>query len=172
MAKFRCLTKWARFDLLAIRSPRVITDEFYVGQTINVEGAGAKFNGNKTVTGVSERSITVTTSHLTDTPKHPINPFALVKSETNIFGKIILGSLPNNINTNVSVNSNFAIFYDQPLDSLQGINIVILDENYMLYPLGRDFSFTLIVHEVVNILKETHIDTKRDQVVTTGYLPN
>jgi hypothetical protein len=60
----------------------VITDEFYVGQTINIEGSGAKFNGNKTVTGVNDKSITVTTSHLTDTPKHPINPFALVKSET------------------------------------------------------------------------------------------
>jgi hypothetical protein len=59
-----------------------ITDQFYIGQTINVEGAGAKFNGNKTVTSVSDRSITITTSHLTDTPKHPINPYALVKSET------------------------------------------------------------------------------------------
>jgi hypothetical protein len=59
-----------------------ITDQFYIGQSINVEGAGAKFNGNKTVTSVSDRSITVTTSHLSDTPKHPINPYALVKSET------------------------------------------------------------------------------------------
>jgi hypothetical protein len=59
-----------------------ITDEFYVGQTINIEGAGTKFNGNKTVTSVGTKSINVTTSHLTDTPKHPINPFALVKSET------------------------------------------------------------------------------------------
>ncbi len=94
---------------------------------------------------------------------------ALVKSESNIFGKIILGSLPNNINTNISVNSNFAIFYDQPLDKLEGMNVLILDENYMVYPLGRDFSFTLIVHEKINVLKETHIDTKRDTVVTTGY---
>jgi hypothetical protein len=59
-----------------------IMNEYYVGQTIKVEGAGAKFNGNKTVLSVSDRSITVTTSHLTDTPKHPINPFALIKSET------------------------------------------------------------------------------------------
>jgi hypothetical protein len=59
-----------------------IINEYYVGQTINVEGAGAKFNGNKTILSVSDRSITVTTSHLSDTPKHPINPFALIKSET------------------------------------------------------------------------------------------
>jgi hypothetical protein len=59
-----------------------IINEYYVGQTINVEGAGAKFNGNKTILSVSDKSITVTTSHLTNTPKHPINPFALIKSET------------------------------------------------------------------------------------------
>ncbi len=97
---------------------------------------------------------------------------ALVKTETNIFGKIILGSLPNNINTNVQVNSNYAILYEKPIDSLEGMNISILDENFMLYPLGRDFSFTMIIHEKVTVLKETHIDTKRDTVVTTGYIPN
>ena len=59
-----------------------ITDQFYIGQSINVEGAGANFNGNKTVLSVSDRSITVTTSHLSDTPKHPINPYAIVKSQT------------------------------------------------------------------------------------------
>jgi hypothetical protein len=59
-----------------------ILDVFYVGQTINVEGAGTKFNGNKTILSVTDRTITVTTTHLTDTPKHPINPYALVKSET------------------------------------------------------------------------------------------
>ena len=59
-----------------------IENEFYIGQTINVEGAGSHFNGNKTITGVSDRSITVTTSHVSDTPKHPINPYAIVKSQT------------------------------------------------------------------------------------------
>ncbi len=100
------------------------------------------------------------------------NQSALVKNESNIFGKIILGSLPNNINTNVMINSNFALLYEQPLDKLEGINILILDENYMIYQLGRDFSLTFIIHETVNVLKETHIDTKRDTVITTGYKEN
>jgi hypothetical protein len=55
---------------------------YYVGQSIVVTGAGAKFNGNKTVTGVNLNSITVTTSHLNDTPEHPFNPYATVTAST------------------------------------------------------------------------------------------
>ena len=51
---------------------------YYVGQSINIAGAGQHFNGNKTITAVSGRSITVTTSHLTSTPEQPINPYAVV----------------------------------------------------------------------------------------------
>ena len=59
-----------------------VKDIYYVGQTINIEGAGSHFNGNKTLTGVGNQTITVTTSHLTDSPKHPINPYAIVKAST------------------------------------------------------------------------------------------
>jgi hypothetical protein len=51
---------------------------YYIGQSIKVANAGSHFNGTKTITGVSNRSITITTSHLTDTPKQPINPYAVV----------------------------------------------------------------------------------------------
>jgi len=57
-----------------------VKDIYYVGQTVNIEGAGSHFNGNKTITGVGNQTITVTTSHLTDSPKHPINPYAIVKA--------------------------------------------------------------------------------------------
>ena len=59
-----------------------VKDIYYVGQTINIEGAGSHFNGNKTITGVGNQTITVTTSHVTDSPKHPINPYAIVKAST------------------------------------------------------------------------------------------
>jgi hypothetical protein len=51
---------------------------FYIGQTINVSGGGAHFNGSKTILSVGEYSITVTTNHLSDTPYHPYNPYALI----------------------------------------------------------------------------------------------
>ena len=55
---------------------------FYVGQTVNVEGAGAKYNGNKTVNAIDTLSIKVTTDHLADSPYHPIVPYGHVYAET------------------------------------------------------------------------------------------
>ena len=55
---------------------------FYVGQTVNIEGAGAKYNGSKTITAVDVLSIKITTSHLADTPYHPIVPYAHVYGDT------------------------------------------------------------------------------------------
>jgi hypothetical protein len=57
-----------------------ITDIYYVGQSIVVENAGAHFSGNKTILSVDTRSITITTNHVTDKPKHPFNPYAIVKA--------------------------------------------------------------------------------------------
>lgn len=56
----------------------VVTKTFYVGQSLNLSGAGSHFNGSKTVLSVGERSITVETDHLSDTPYHPYNPYAVV----------------------------------------------------------------------------------------------
>lgn len=55
---------------------------FYVGQTINVSGAGAHYNGSKTITAVGIDFVQVTTDHLTDTPKHPINPYGTIAATT------------------------------------------------------------------------------------------
>ena len=59
-----------------------VTKIFYVGQTVNITGAGSHFNGNKTITGVGTDTITVTTSHVTDTPYHPFQPFATVAASS------------------------------------------------------------------------------------------
>jgi len=52
-----------------------VRDFFYVGQTITIVNSGAKYNGSKVVTKVEDRSINVTTDHVTDSPYHPINPY-------------------------------------------------------------------------------------------------
>ncbi len=59
-----------------------VKDIYYVGQTVNITGAGSHFNGNKAITGVGDYSITVTTDHVTDTTKHPYAPFATVTAST------------------------------------------------------------------------------------------
>jgi len=52
-----------------------VRDFFYVGQTITIVNSGGKYNGSKVVTKVEDRSINVTTDHVTDSPYHPINPY-------------------------------------------------------------------------------------------------
>jgi len=59
-----------------------IIDTYYIGQTVVIEGAGSHFNGSKTITAVDTYSFNVTTNHVTDTPKHPFNPYATVKAST------------------------------------------------------------------------------------------
>ena len=59
-----------------------VQDIYYVGQTVNITGAGAHFNGNKTINGVGDYTITITTNHVTDSTKHPFNPFATVTASS------------------------------------------------------------------------------------------
>ncbi len=48
---------------------------FYVGQTIIVENCGQHFNGTKTITEVSEKTISFSTAHLTTIPKSDVIPY-------------------------------------------------------------------------------------------------
>jgi hypothetical protein len=60
------------------------TDVFYVGQTVAISGSGSKHNGNKTITGVGDYSITyaISGNNNTPAPYHPVNPFGIVAAET------------------------------------------------------------------------------------------
>jgi len=57
---------------------------FYVGQTVNITGNGSKFNGNKTLTGVGDYSITFNITGNNNTPavEHPVQPFGTVTADT------------------------------------------------------------------------------------------
>jgi hypothetical protein len=61
-----------------------VQDVFYVGQQIVVSNCGSNFNGTKTVNGVGEKSIQITTTHAANVVKtfHPINPFGQVAATT------------------------------------------------------------------------------------------
>jgi len=104
-------------------------------------------------------------------PSSQRNQMAKTKDYSNIFGKILLSPTPMNTDTNQIINTNFAKLYNQPIDNLTEITIQILLPEMVVYNLGRDFSFTMEIVEVIDLLKETNIDTKRDNVITTGYRP-
>jgi hypothetical protein len=59
-----------------------IRDMFYVGQSVTISGAGTKYNGTKTITGVGTRSFTVTTTHTNDNPYHSVEPYGIAAAET------------------------------------------------------------------------------------------
>jgi hypothetical protein len=61
-----------------------VQDVFYIGQQITVTGCGTNFNGSKTVNGIGEKSIEVTTTHAANVVKtyHPINPYGSVAATT------------------------------------------------------------------------------------------
>jgi len=61
-----------------------VAETFYVGQTVVVSGNGSKHNGNKTITGVGEYSITyaISGNNNTAAPYHPVNPLGQVAAET------------------------------------------------------------------------------------------
>lgn len=57
---------------------------FYVGETVTISGNGSKHNGNKTLTGVGETTITyaITGNNNTAAPFHPVAPYGTVAAET------------------------------------------------------------------------------------------
>jgi hypothetical protein len=61
-----------------------LTDVLYVGETVVITGAGSKHNGSKTITQVSEYSITyaITGNNNAVKPYHPINPYGLLSADT------------------------------------------------------------------------------------------
>ena len=61
-----------------------VQDIFYVGQSLVITGCGSKHNGNKTLTGVGEYSVTyaITGNNNTAAPYHPINPYGSAAAET------------------------------------------------------------------------------------------
>jgi hypothetical protein len=59
-----------------------IQEVFYVGQSVVISGAGTKYNGTKTITGVDSRSFSITTTHTSDNPRHTVEPYGIAAAET------------------------------------------------------------------------------------------
>jgi hypothetical protein len=61
-----------------------VASVFYVGQVLNITGAGSKHNGNKTLTAVSDYSVTyaITGNNNVAAPYHPINPYGTAAADT------------------------------------------------------------------------------------------
>ena len=61
-----------------------VKETFYIGETVVISGSGSKHNGNKTITGVGDYSITYAITGNNNTPAvfHPVNPYGTCAAET------------------------------------------------------------------------------------------
>ena len=60
----------------------VIKDIFYVGETVVVTGNKSHFNGSKTITEVTDYSISFSINGTpAATPRHPVNPYGVVAAD-------------------------------------------------------------------------------------------
>ena len=59
-----------------------ILDTFYVGQSVTIANSGSSYNGTKTITAVSDYSISVATNHTVTQEYHPIFPYGSVSTTT------------------------------------------------------------------------------------------
>jgi hypothetical protein len=59
-----------------------IRDIFYVGQSVVIANSGTRYNGTKTITGVSQYSFTIAITSGTVNPYHQINPYGTASAET------------------------------------------------------------------------------------------
>jgi hypothetical protein len=59
-----------------------IKDVFYVGQSVTISNSGTKYNGTKTITGVGNKSFSITTTHTSDNPVHTVVPYGTAAAET------------------------------------------------------------------------------------------
>lgn len=57
---------------------RIITDRFYVGQTVTVELVAAHFNGSHTITKVTDYTISFVNAQITTVKKHALIPYGYV----------------------------------------------------------------------------------------------
>lgn len=94
------------------------------------------------------------------------------KYQTSIFAKVILSNTPGNYDTiisNVINNNSFYTFYNSFIDNLDTVSIEVYDSTLKLITMTTNFSFTLEIHEVKEVLKETLINTKANNINTTGH---
>lgn len=95
----------------------------------------------------------------------------LKKTQTGYFGKIMLGNIPGNydiLNSNIINFSSYVINYDNVKDNVNGITISLFDPFFRLLDISSEYSFSLDIHEIKDVLKETLINTKTNNVTSTG----
>jgi len=95
----------------------------------------------------------------------------LEKDSSSIFAKVILSDIPGNYNnstSNIQIDHSFLFNYEKEIDNIDEITVAIYNPSMELVSLYNNFNFTLTIHELKDVLKETLINTKTNNVTVTG----
>jgi hypothetical protein len=92
------------------------------------------------------------------------------KDQSDIFAKLMVSNVPGNYDFIASntVKNSYYVNYDFVDDNISEISVGVYDSNMTLLTVLIDFSFTLEIHEINYVLKETLVDSKTNSVSTTG----
>ena len=94
----------------------------------------------------------------------------LSKNIENVFAKIKLSTIPGACSVD-NVMPNEVIFYDGSLTNMDELVIQLIDYEGKIIELTRNHSFTLMIVEKIEILKETNINTRTGFINTMGSIP-
>ena len=89
------------------------------------------------------------------------------KDTSGLFAKVLLSPIPGNQSTSY-ITEQEVTFYNKPLEKLSQLSIQFLGGDGKLLPIGIENSITIEIFEIKEVLKETLIDSKRGNIVTTG----
>lgn len=92
------------------------------------------------------------------------------RDQSDIFTKIMLSNVPGNYDfvSSNTIKDSYYINYDFVDDNISELSVSVYDSNMTLLTVLIDFSFTLEIHEINYVLKETLVDSKTNSVSTTG----
>ena len=91
----------------------------------------------------------------------------LEKDTQHLFAKIKVSSIPGRLIPYPNYEFEH-VFYDNPINNVRQIKVEIISPDGRLVELTQEHNITLEIMETIDVLKETLLDTKHNNVVTTG----
>jgi len=91
----------------------------------------------------------------------------LEMDDRHLFAKINISSIQGT-SYNIHNYDYEYLFYDNPLNNINQIKIELLSPEGRVLELNQDHNITLEIMESIDVLKETLLDTKHNNIVTTG----
>lgn len=155
----------------------------FIKINFNSTSNGASFNGNQVKNAIDDNVLQYNQIYVYNSDlnvgigedytniKSCYDLNLLEKDSSSIFAKILLSDIPGNYNNNtlnIQNNHSFSFNYDKEVDNVDEVTINIYNPSMELISINNNFSFTLTIHELKDVLKETLINTKTNNVTVTG----